>query len=122
MEDNTTAARVSVDENTSTDPGPVPPYTPDSSVYSGPWGDAAGATTTTTTTAPPVAQPSWKTRIPLRRSRSDRMLSGVCGGVAEALDVDAALIRIGLVLLTVFGVGAGAVAYVAAWILVPEAD
>ncbi|WP_367132946.1 PspC domain-containing protein [Saccharothrix sp. HUAS TT1] len=57
-----------------------------------------------------------------RRSRSDKMLAGVCGGVAEALGVDAALLRILLVAATLFGVGAGAVLYLAAWILMPEQD
>jgi phage shock protein C len=58
----------------------------------------------------------------MHRSRTDRMLGGVCGGLAESLDVDAALLRIGLVALTVLGAGIGVVLYVAAWILVPEAD
>ncbi|MFC5995427.1 PspC domain-containing protein [Pseudonocardia hispaniensis] len=61
-------------------------------------------------------------RFTLRRSRTDRMLGGVCGGLAESLGVDAALIRILLVALTVLGFGAGVVLYVAAWILAPEAD
>ncbi|MBW0093435.1 PspC domain-containing protein, partial [Pseudonocardia sp. KRD-188] len=47
---------------------------------------------------------------------------GVCGGTARALGIDPALVRLGLVLLTVFGAGAGAIAYAAAWILVPEED
>ncbi|GAA1263253.1 PspC domain-containing protein [Saccharothrix xinjiangensis] len=56
----------------------------------------------------------------LRRSRGDRMLAGVCGGVAKLLGVDAALLRILLVAATLFGFGAGAVLYLACWILVPE--
>jgi phage shock protein PspC (stress-responsive transcriptional regulator) len=59
-------------------------------------------------------------RTTVRRSRSDLMVAGVCGGAAVALGVDANLLRLGLVLLTVFGVGLGAVAYVAAWVLLPE--
>lgn len=59
-------------------------------------------------------------RTTVRRSRTDRMVAGVCGGAAVALGVDANLLRLGLVLLTVFGVGLGAVAYVAAWVLLPE--
>lgn len=59
-------------------------------------------------------------RTTVRRSRSDRMVAGVCGGAAVALGVDANLLRLGLVLLTIFGVGLGAVAYVAAWVLLPE--
>jgi len=56
----------------------------------------------------------------LRRSRDDRMVAGVCGGVARLLGVDAALLRILLVAATLFGFGAGAVLYLAAWFLVPE--
>ncbi|MFE9743787.1 PspC domain-containing protein [Saccharothrix saharensis] len=58
----------------------------------------------------------------LRRSRTDKMVAGVCGGAAEMLGVDAALLRILLVAATLFGVGAGAILYLACWILVPEAD
>ncbi|TQM81469.1 phage shock protein C (PspC) family protein [Saccharothrix saharensis] len=58
----------------------------------------------------------------LRRSRTDRMVAGVCGGAAQMLGVDAALLRILLVAATLFGVGAGAILYLACWILVPEAD
>ncbi len=56
----------------------------------------------------------------LRRSRDDRMISGVCGGAAKMLGVDAALLRIALVAATVLGFGAGAVIYLACWLLVPE--
>lgn len=57
-----------------------------------------------------------------RRSRSDRMLSGVCGGAAEKLGIDANIVRLGVALLTVLGFGAVAVLYVVAWIAAPEAD
>ncbi len=58
--------------------------------------------------------------VRLHRSRSDRMVAGVCGGAARAYDLDPALVRLALVLMTVFGAGIGIVLYVAAWILVPE--
>ncbi len=58
----------------------------------------------------------------LRRSRDDRMVAGVCGGVAELLGVDAALLRILLVAATLFGFGTGALLYLAGWVLVPEKD
>ena len=45
-----------------------------------------------------------------------------CGGLAESLGVDAALLRIGLIALTLLGAGIGVVLYIAAWILVPEGD
>ena len=58
----------------------------------------------------------------LRRSRTDKMVAGVCGGVAKLLGVDAALVRILLVAATLFGFGAGIVLYIACWILMPEED
>ena len=58
----------------------------------------------------------------LRRSRGDKMLGGVCGGAAKLIGVDATLLRIGLVAATLFGFGAGAVLYVACWVLVPEEE
>ena len=56
----------------------------------------------------------------LRRSRSDRMVAGVCGGAASMLGVDAALIRILLVAATILGFGTGAVLYLVCWVIVPE--
>jgi phage shock protein C len=58
----------------------------------------------------------------LRRSRSDKMIAGVCGGMAKMIGVDAAILRIILVAATLLGFGTGAVLYVAAWILMPEED
>lgn len=58
----------------------------------------------------------------LRRSRTDRKLAGVCGGLAEYFGVDATLLRIVLVAATLFGFGAGAVLYLLCWLLVPETD
>ena len=56
----------------------------------------------------------------LRRSRRDRVLGGVCGGIARSLDVDPVLIRIAAVALALSG-GFGVLVYIVAWILVPEA-
>lgn len=56
----------------------------------------------------------------LRRSRDDRWLGGVCGGVAKYLGVDSNLVRLIVVLGTILGFGSLAVAYVVAWILMPE--
>lgn len=58
---------------------------------------------------------------PLRRSRTDRMLGGVCGGIAAALGVDPVLLRIAAVALALSG-GAGVLAYVIAWMVIPEAE
>jgi len=56
----------------------------------------------------------------LVRSRDDRWLSGVCGGVAQYAGVDANLVRLVVVLGTVLGLGSLLVAYVVAWVLMPE--
>jgi phage shock protein PspC (stress-responsive transcriptional regulator) len=55
-----------------------------------------------------------------RRSRDDRMIAGVCGGAAKMLGIDVALLRVILVAATLFGFGAGAIAYLVCWIVVPE--
>ena len=55
----------------------------------------------------------------LRRSREDRWLGGVCGGIADATDVDTWLWRLAFTLL-LFAGGAGAVIYVLFWIFVPS--
>ena len=55
----------------------------------------------------------------LERSRDDKVIAGVCGGLARYFDVDPVLVRIVVVATMVFG-GFGAVAYLAAWALVPE--
>ena len=57
----------------------------------------------------------------LVRRRDDRMVAGVCSGVADYLGVDVTLVRLLTVLGAVFGLGSLVVAYVVAWILLPEA-
>lgn len=54
----------------------------------------------------------------LRRSRSDRVLGGVCGGLAAYFDVDPLLVRIAFVIVAL-AQGAGVLVYLALWILVP---
>ncbi|MGZ4358623.1 MAG: PspC domain-containing protein [Gaiellaceae bacterium] len=60
-----------------------------------------------------------KTTRKLRRSRSDRMIAGVCGGIGGYLGVDPPVIRLAFVGLTLLG-GAGVVVYVAAIFIVPR--
>lgn len=54
----------------------------------------------------------------LWKSRNDRMIDGVCGGIAEYAGIDATLVRVGMVLLAVFG-GVGFLLYLAGMILMP---
>lgn len=58
----------------------------------------------------------------LRRSRSQRMLSGVSGGIAEYLNIDVTLVRLGIVGLTLITGGTALIGYAVAWIVIPEAD
>jgi phage shock protein C len=55
----------------------------------------------------------------LYRSETDRMIAGVCGGLAEYLDVDPVLVRLAMVLFTLAG-GSGILVYLIAWIIMPE--
>ncbi|MFB6213077.1 MAG: PspC domain-containing protein [Candidatus Nanohaloarchaea archaeon] len=54
----------------------------------------------------------------LYRSESDRILGGVCGGIAEVYDMDPSLVRI-LALFLVLGTGAGLLIYLFAWLIIP---
>jgi phage shock protein C len=58
----------------------------------------------------------------LTRSRSDRLVAGVAGGLAAYLGVDPILVRIGFVALVFFTNLAGVLAYVALWLLLPNED
>ena len=55
----------------------------------------------------------------LYRSSDERMVAGVCGGLAEYFDVDPTIVRVAFVLLTIFD-GAGLALYILMWIIVPE--
>jgi phage shock protein PspC (stress-responsive transcriptional regulator) len=55
----------------------------------------------------------------LERSRSDRMVAGVCGGLATYFDIHPAFYRVGFVVLTLLG-GAGVLIYAAAALVLPD--
>ena len=54
----------------------------------------------------------------LYRSRTDKKIAGVCGGLAQYFGVDPVIPRIALVVLFL-GVGFGLLAYVICWIVIP---
>ncbi len=58
----------------------------------------------------------WWSRRP-RRSATDRKIAGVAGGLGRALAVDPVLVRVGFVVLTIFGVGVPL--YLLGWLLLP---
>lgn len=55
----------------------------------------------------------------LYRSTTDRMISGVSGGIADYFDVDPVLVRVAWLLLAFLTAGVFAVAYLLLWIIVP---
>ncbi|TVR17496.1 MAG: PspC domain-containing protein [Nitriliruptor sp.] len=68
----------------------------------------------TAPTPPPAPAPR-----KLYRSRSDRMIGGVCGGLATYLGVDPTVVRL-IAVATILLPGASIIAYLLAWIIVPE--
>ena len=56
----------------------------------------------------------------LYRSRTDSMIAGVCGGLADYFNIDTVLMRIAAVVITIVAPGAGIVAYLVFWIVVPQ--
>jgi phage shock protein C len=55
----------------------------------------------------------------LRRSRGNRVIGGVCGGLGRYLGIDPVLLRVAFVVLAIAG-GGGFLLYVVSWILIPE--
>ncbi len=62
-----------------------------------------------------------RTLTDMRRTRDDRIVAGVCAGLARHLDVDPTVVRIATAVLTFLG-GAGLILYVAAWLFLPSED
>jgi len=56
----------------------------------------------------------------LYRSRDERMIAGVCGGLGEYLNTDPTVIRILFFVIILISFGAGLVLYLAMWLIVPE--
>ncbi len=56
----------------------------------------------------------------LQRPRTQRMVAGVCAGLAQHYHWDLTWVRVLTVLITVFSSGAGLVAYIVFWIVMPE--
>ncbi len=58
----------------------------------------------------------------LTRSKSDRMVSGVCGGIARAYRLDTVIVRGVFVVLALANIGVATIAYVMAIIFLPEEE
>jgi phage shock protein PspC (stress-responsive transcriptional regulator) len=70
-------------------------------------------------TPPPAYQPAPERRL-VRRS-DDRMIAGVCSGLAAYFGIDVTLVRVLTVLGAVFGFGSIIVVYLVLWAVMPEA-
>jgi phage shock protein C len=58
-------------------------------------------------------------RRKLMRSRTDHKIAGVCAGFAEYFDLDVTVVRVVWLIVAFFG-GGGVLAYIIAWIVMPE--
>jgi phage shock protein C len=56
----------------------------------------------------------------LVRTRKGRMVAGVCAGVADYLGVDVTLVRVIVAVVSVLTGGAGVLAYLVAWAIIPN--
>jgi len=56
----------------------------------------------------------------LVRSRKGRMVAGICAGIAEYFSVDVTLVRVIVAVIAVITGGAGGLAYLVAWAIIPE--
>ena len=68
---------------------------------------------------PPAAAPALDAVNNLRRSRGDRWIAGVCGGIAKATGVESWVWRLIFAVLLLLG-GTGLLIYILLWIFVPE--
>lgn len=87
--------------------------------YGPPGPDAVPPTASPSAPPPPPPAAPAVPRPPLRRSRTDRKVAGVCGGLAAYLGIDPVILRVVAVVLAVFG-GSGLLLYAVGWLLVPE--
>lgn len=56
----------------------------------------------------------------LYRTRDDRMLGGVCAGIAEYFEIDPTVVRLLAVLAALLSAGGAIIAYLVMWVAVPE--
>ncbi len=55
----------------------------------------------------------------LEKSRTNRMICGVCGGIGNYLNIDPTIVRLGAIVFACMG-GCGIIAYIIAAIVIPE--
>jgi phage shock protein C len=59
----------------------------------------------------------------LKRSNKEKMIAGVCGGIAEYFDMDPSIVRIIYVVVSVLSVAfPGILVYIIIWIIIPKSE
>jgi phage shock protein C len=106
-------AQLHTPERPTTTP-PLPTLEPDEAA----WLDDLAETPAPGLTPDPAPIPAEPVKR-LRRSRTDRVFGGVCGGLGQYLGIDPVLLRIAMAVLVV-GAGTGVLLYLIAWIAIPE--
>ncbi len=56
----------------------------------------------------------------LIRPQQDKMIAGVCAGIADYFGMDVTMVRLLVVVGTILGLGSLVIAYIIAWILIPQ--
>jgi phage shock protein C len=87
-----------------------------------PWAETAGAGNAQPWTQAASAWRGARQSLPWRRSESDRVLLGVCGGIAAHMGVDAVFVRLGWVVLTLVSMGLGIFLYLLAGLILPSSS
>ncbi len=89
--------------------------------------DNEGATTTnghssSSSSSPSASATAEEVRGNLSRNGNDKILGGVCSGLANYLKIDPTIVRILFALITLGGFGAGVLVYIIMWIILPVKD
>ncbi len=82
--------------------------------------EEVGLTTEMNDFTNPDPQPTSSQQPPLRRSKTDNIVGGVCGGLGAAAGIDPLWFRLGFIFLALSS-GVGVVLYLIAWVAIPEA-
>ena len=101
------------------EPPPVPAQEPEPERATGPEPEPEPTPEPERTTPPPPAEPVEAPRAVLRRSRDDRVIAGLCGGLGRYFGIDPVILRLVFVVLLLAG-GSGILLYVVGWIAIPE--
>jgi phage shock protein C len=56
----------------------------------------------------------------LYRSQDDKMVAGICAGLARYFELDHTLVRLGMVVAALISLGGGILFYLIAWMIVPQ--